>query len=62
NQLRPANPPGSKGIYYLNNGYADYRQGRIDRVLQSLLASGEPLTVQDMIDLQGNNQLLDAEL
>jgi len=62
NQLRPADPPGSNGIYYLNNGYADYRMGRIDRVLQSLLASGQPVTLEDMMDLQGNVQLLDPEL
>jgi penicillin amidase len=62
NQLRPADPPGSKGIYYLNNGYADYRMGRVDRVLQSLIGSGVPVTMQDMTDLQGNVQLLDAEL
>ncbi len=63
NQLRPADPPGSNGIYYLNFGYADYRQGRIDRVLQSLTATGAaPVTPQDMIDLQGNAELLDPEL
>jgi penicillin amidase len=58
NQLRP----GGNGLYYLNFGYADYRQGRVDRVLQDLVASGEPITPEDMIVLQGNSQLLDAEL
>lgn len=62
NQLRPADPPGSNGIYYLNNGYSDYRMGRVDRVLQALLASGAPVTAQDMMDLQANNQILDPEL
>jgi penicillin amidase len=58
NQLRP----GGNGIYYLNQGYADYRMGRVDRVLKALLDSGEPVTAQDMMDLQANVQLLDAEL
>jgi penicillin amidase len=58
NQLRP----GGNGIYYLNVGYADYRQGRVDRVLKELTESGEPVTAADMMDLQANNQLLDAEL
>ena len=58
NQLRP----GGNGIYYLNPGYADLRQGRVDRVLKAQVDSGVPVTVQDMKDLQGNVQLLDAEL
>ena len=58
NQLRP----GGNGLYYLNNSYADYRQGRVDRVLKALVESGKPVTAQDMEDLQGNVQMLDAEL
>ncbi len=58
NQLRP----GGNGIYYLNPGYADYRMGRVDRVLKALVESGVPVTAQDMMDLQANVQLLDAEL
>ncbi len=58
NQLRP----GGNGIYYLNPGYADYRQGRVDRVLKELVDSGNPVTAQDMMDLQANVELLDAEL
>jgi penicillin amidase len=58
NQLRP----GGNGIYYLNPGYADLRQGRVDRVLKAHVESGVPVTTQDMKDLQGNVQLLDAEL
>jgi penicillin amidase len=58
NQLRP----GGNGLYYLNFQYADFRQGRVDRVLQELVESGEPVTPQDMMDLQANNELLDAEL
>jgi penicillin amidase len=57
NQLRP----GGNGIYYLNTGYADLRMGRIDRVLQDLVAAGD-VTIDDMKALQANNQLLDAEL
>ncbi len=56
NQIRPGG-----GLYYLNPGYADFRQGRVDRVLQTLVAEGN-VSMQDMIDLQANNQLLDAEL
>ncbi len=62
NQLRPADPPGSNGLYYLNNGYADYRQGRIDRELQAMIDSAQPVTIGQMIDLQGNVELLDPEL
>ena len=58
NQLRP----GGNGIYYLNNGYADYRQGRIDRVLKELVDSDTPVTMEHMKELQGNTQMLDAEL
>jgi penicillin amidase len=58
NQLRP----GGNGIYYLNPGYADLRQGRVDRVLAGLVESGTPITTQDMMDLQANVQLMDAEL
>jgi len=57
NQLRP----GGNGIYYLNTSYADLRMGRIDRVLQDLVAAGD-VTMDDMKALQANNQLLDAEL
>ena len=55
NQLRPGG-----GLYYLSPGYSSYRMGRIDRELESLIARGG-ITVADMIKLQGNNQLLDAE-
>lgn len=57
NQLRP----GGNGLYYLNTSYADLRMGRIDRVLQDLVAAGDA-TMEDMKALQANNQLLDAEL
>ena len=58
NQLRP----GGNGIYYLNPAYAELRMGRVDRVLSALVESGTPVTVQDMMGLQANVQLLDAEL
>jgi len=58
NQLRP----GGNGIYYLNPGYSDYRMGRVDRELKAMVESGKPVTAQDMMDLQANVQLLDAEL
>jgi penicillin amidase len=58
NQLRP----GGNGIYYLNQGYDNYRMGRVDRELKAMVESGVPVTAQDMMDLQANVQLLDAEL
>jgi penicillin amidase len=58
NQLRP----GGNGLYYLNFGYSDLRQGRVDRVLRELVESGAPVTPEDLMDLQANNELLDAEL
>ncbi len=57
NQLRPGG-----GIYYLNHGYADWRVGRIDRELQALLNSNTPIDGTNMVALQGNNNLLDAEM
>ncbi len=57
-QLRP----GANGIYYLGYGYAPLRMGRIDREIEDMLASGEPLTIDDMKALQANTQMLDAEL
>ncbi len=58
NQLRP----GGNGIYYLNNVYADFRQGRVDRVLKGLVESDTPVTMEHMKELQGNTQMVDAEL
>jgi penicillin G amidase len=58
NQLRPGG-----GLYYLNAGYANgLRMGRIDRAIQAMIASGEKITMPQMMALQANNQLLDAEL
>jgi penicillin amidase len=58
NQLRP----GGNGLYYLTNFYADFRQGRVDRVLKGMVESDQPITAEDMMILQANNQSLDAEL
>ncbi|MFA5684769.1 MAG: penicillin acylase family protein [Lysobacteraceae bacterium] len=56
NQLRD-----SGGLLYYAPGHSAYRIGRIDRELQKLIARGN-ITVQDMMVLQANNQMLDAEL
>ncbi|MDT8409421.1 MAG: penicillin acylase family protein [Wenzhouxiangellaceae bacterium] len=58
NQLRP----GANGIYYLGARYVSLRQGRIDRVIQDLIDSGNPISVDDIKALQANNQMLDAEI
>lgn len=57
NQLRPGG-----GIYYLNDKYADFRVGRIDRELRALLDSNTPIDGVNMAKLQSNNNLLDAEI
>lgn len=57
NQLRP----GGNGLYYLNTSYSDMRMGRIDRVMQDLVARGN-VTIADMKALQANNQLMDAQI
>ncbi len=58
NQLRS-----DGGIYYLSSGGdSAYRMGRIDREIQSLIASGRKISVDDMKELQANGQILDAEL
>lgn len=49
------------GILYFAPGHAENRVGRIDRELQALIARGD-VTVADMQKLQGNTQMLDAEL
>jgi penicillin G amidase len=56
NQLRPGG-----GLYYLAAGGTPFRQGRIDRELQRLIARGG-ITLDDMAALQANTQLMDAEL
>lgn len=58
NQLRP----GGQGIYYLSPRYVSLRMGRVDRAIQDMIASGDPISVADIKTLQANNQLLDAEI
>ncbi|MBI3951531.1 MAG: penicillin acylase family protein [Acidobacteria bacterium] len=51
------------GIYYLNVGYANgCREGRIVRLIQAALANGGKISVADMMRIQANNQMLDAEV
>ncbi len=57
NQLRPGG-----GLYYLSPGYASLRVGRIGRLMEALLAGGHQATPDDLMAIQANNQLLDAEL
>jgi penicillin amidase len=57
NQLRPGG-----GLYYLNFAYSSLRQGRVDRMMQSLIAREAKITVADIQKTQANAQLLDAEL
>lgn len=56
-QVRPGG-----GLYYLNFGYSSLRVGRIDRMMQTLLARPEKVTAADIQATQANAQLLDAEL
>jgi len=58
NQVRP----NGTGLYYLNSHYVAYRMGRVDREIKAKIESGERITVEDFEDLQGNVNLLDAEL
>ena len=57
NQLRPGG-----GLYYLNFGYDSLRMGRVDRMMQSLLAAPGKITVADIERSQADDQMLDAEL
>jgi penicillin amidase len=57
NQLRAGG-----GLYYLNPGFAGIRIGQIQSLYNDALATGEPLSVDDIIAFQANNQLLDAEV
>ncbi|HSN13048.1 MAG TPA: penicillin acylase family protein, partial [Anaeromyxobacteraceae bacterium] len=56
NQLRPRG-----GIYYLNPGYSSLRAGRITEMIRSRIASGAPISFEDMQRLQADVALLDAE-
>ncbi|MDA8020212.1 MAG: penicillin acylase family protein [Thermoanaerobaculia bacterium] len=57
NQLRPGG-----GLFYLSPGYVSLRVGRIGRLLDALLAGDAKVDMMDLEQMQGNNQLLDAEL
>lgn len=57
NQLRPGG-----GIFYLSPGYASLRIGRIRRLVDGLLADGGTISLDEMMQMQANNQLLDAEV
>ncbi len=50
------------GIYYLNARYADFRQGRVDRLIKAKLDNNVKVSLDDMRQWQANNQPLDAEL
>lgn len=50
------------GVYYLSPGYTSLRVGRIARLLEAELADGGKLSVEEMMRIQSNNQLLDAEI
>ena len=54
---------GFNGALYLGHGYATgYRMGRLQRLFDGLLAGGGKLSRAESIDVQANNQLLDAEV
>ena len=58
NQVRPGG-----GLYYLSPGYATgFRMGRIQRLFDEMMASGDPISMDDFADVQSNHQLLDAEV
>jgi len=58
NQVRPA----GTGLYYLDSHYVAYRMGRVDREIKAMIESGDPVAMEDFEDLQGNVNMLDAEL
>ncbi|MCP3972413.1 MAG: penicillin acylase family protein, partial [Rhodobacteraceae bacterium] len=54
---------GFNGVLYLSSGYATgYRSGQLQQQFDSLLASGGKLSLTDNIEVQGNTQLLDAQV
>jgi penicillin amidase len=56
NQLRPGG-----GIYYLNNGYAGIRGGRITAMLRAELAGDGKVSFADMQRIQADTTLVDAQ-
>ncbi len=57
NEVRPGG-----GVFYLSPGYVSLRVGRIGRLMDGLLAGGGKVSLDEIKQMQGNNQLLDAEL
>lgn len=55
------NRPGG-GVYYLNARYADFRMGRVDRLIKAKLDANVKVSLTDMRQWQANSQPLDAEL
>jgi penicillin amidase len=56
NQLRPGG-----GIWYLNNGYAGIRAGRITALLRAELAGDGTVSFADMQRIQADTALVDAQ-
>ena len=56
NQARPGG-----GIYYLNNGYAGIRGGRITALLRAELAGAGKVSFADMQRIQADTALVDAQ-
>jgi penicillin amidase len=56
NQTRPGG-----GIYYLNNGYAGIRAGRITALLRAELAGDGSVSFADMQRIQADTALVDAQ-
>jgi len=58
NELRPGG-----GIFYLNPGYATgFRAGRIQQLFDTALADEGKVDVRQLMRIQANHQLLDAEV
>ncbi|MEM7350651.1 MAG: penicillin acylase family protein [Acidobacteriota bacterium] len=57
NEVRPGG-----GVFYLSPGYVSLRVGRIGRLMDDLLAGGGKVSLDELKAMQGNNQLLDAEI
>ena len=54
---------GFNGLLYISAGYATgYRMGRLQRLFNDMLGGGGTFSLSDYVDLQANNQLLDAEV
>ncbi|HEY0788558.1 MAG TPA: penicillin acylase family protein, partial [Thermoanaerobaculia bacterium] len=56
NQLRPGG-----GIYYLSPGYDGFRGGRLTQIMRQKLANGRKATFGDMIEMQADVVMIDAQ-